>query len=37
MFNFLLTLTLLVARILANHAYDVLPLHDLAGFAKSFY
>jgi hypothetical protein len=32
-----LSLALFVARILADHAYDILALHDLASFTKSFY
>jgi hypothetical protein len=32
-----LTLALLVARILAKYANDVLALHDLARFTQSFY
>ena len=32
-----LPLALLVARILADHAYDILAFHDLASFTESFY
>jgi hypothetical protein len=32
-----LTLALFVARILANDAHNVLALHYLASFTKSFY
>lgn len=36
MLGFKLTLPLLVARILANHADHVFALHDTAAFAKAF-
>jgi hypothetical protein len=32
-----LALPLFMARVLADHADNVLPLHDLARFTKSFY
>jgi hypothetical protein len=32
-----LTLALFVTRVLADHADNVLPLHDLARFTKSLY
>jgi hypothetical protein len=37
MLNRWLSLPLFMAGVLADHADNILPLHDLARFTKSFY